>query len=237
MLASFAGRAESHAFGGRYDLPLPLELYLIGAASAVVASFLVMALAFNAPKSRENAWRVAFGSTALGKLIQHRWTAAVAGAVSLFLFVLVLASGYFGRQDVLANFAPSFVWVIWWVGLVYVVALVGNIWPAFNPWSASFTLAERAYPRLQDGFRAYPGWLGKWPAVFLFGMFAWLELVHEGAANPRTLANFVLAYSVVTWMGMAVFGRRAWLADGEAFTSAFGISGALCPDRPTAPGR
>lgn len=40
-----AAPARAHAFGARYDLPLPLELYLAGAASAVALSFVIMALA------------------------------------------------------------------------------------------------------------------------------------------------------------------------------------------------
>src|SRR5215472_12034376 len=36
--------AEAHGFGQRYDLPLPLSLYLFGAAAAVVVSFLVVGL-------------------------------------------------------------------------------------------------------------------------------------------------------------------------------------------------
>ena len=36
--------AAAHGFGQRYDLPLPLSLYLFGAAAVVVLSFLVFAL-------------------------------------------------------------------------------------------------------------------------------------------------------------------------------------------------
>src|SRR5438309_3183159 len=36
--------AVAHGFGQRYDLPLPLWLYLFGTASAVIVSFLVVGL-------------------------------------------------------------------------------------------------------------------------------------------------------------------------------------------------
>src|SRR6516162_9732256 len=36
--------AEAHGFGQRYDLPLPLSLYLFGGAAAVVFSFVVVGL-------------------------------------------------------------------------------------------------------------------------------------------------------------------------------------------------
>src|SRR6516162_4687559 len=36
--------AGAHGFGQRYDLPLPLSLYLFGAAAVVVLSFVVVGL-------------------------------------------------------------------------------------------------------------------------------------------------------------------------------------------------
>ena len=38
-----ARQASAHAFGVRYDLPVPLSLYLAGAGAAVVLSFIVAA--------------------------------------------------------------------------------------------------------------------------------------------------------------------------------------------------
>ena len=48
LLAIFGNSpAGAHAFGARYDLPLPLELYLISAGVAVALSFVIMALVFD----------------------------------------------------------------------------------------------------------------------------------------------------------------------------------------------
>jgi hypothetical protein len=46
ILSVRATPAQAHAFGARYDLPLPLELYLAGAGGAVALSFVIMALVF-----------------------------------------------------------------------------------------------------------------------------------------------------------------------------------------------
>jgi hypothetical protein len=43
----------------------------------------------------------------------------------------------------------------------------------------------------------YPHRLGAWPAVALFGAFAWVELVYTGRTLPFHLALTILAYSVV----------------------------------------
>ncbi len=234
----WAPPARAHAFGARYDLPLPLDLYLAGAGGAVALSFVIMALVFRAPPL-DGGWP---GIDLLRfrpmRVVLHPAVIAVLQAVSVGLFLLVLASGFFGTQDPLKNFAPTFVWIIWWVGLAYVVALAGNLWPTINPWSILFAGLERVVCRLGARGRLglelpYPSWLGVWPAVVLFGFFSWFELIVESAKVPGTLATAILVYSGITWLGMASFGRDVWLARGEAFSLAFGVFGRFAPiDRP-----
>ena len=43
-VCSLAFPAHAHGFGQRYDLPLPLSLYLFGTAAAVVLSFVIVGL-------------------------------------------------------------------------------------------------------------------------------------------------------------------------------------------------
>ena len=230
--------ARAHAFGQRYDLPLPLDIYLAGAGAAVALSFVIMALVFRAPPARTG--RLGIDLLRFGPLhvLLHPAVIAVLQGISVGLFLLVLAAGFFGTQDTLKNFAPTFVWIIWWVGLAYVAALAGNLWPAINPWSILFVGLEKvvrlfgAHARLGLGL-TYPSWLGVWPAVALFGFFAWFELILETAKVPGTLATAIVIYSGITWLGMAAFGREVWLARGEAFSLAFGVLGRFAPiDRP-----
>ena len=75
----------------------------------------------------------------------------------------------------------------------------------------------------------YPSWLGYWPAVLVFWSFAWFELVPEAAEKPASLAAAILAYSLVTWAGMVLFGRAVWLRHGEAFAMAFGLLARFAP--------
>ena len=230
--------AQAHAFGQRYDLPLPLYLYLAGAGGAVALSFVIMALVFRAP-TQDDGWP---GIDLLRfrpmRVVLHPAVIGVIQAVSVGLFLLVIAAGFFGTQVTLKNFAPTFVWIIWWVGLAYVAALAGNLWPTINPWSILFAGLERVVRRLGARGRLslefpYPPWLGAWPAVALFGFFSWFELIVESAKVPGTLAAAIVVYSGVTWLGMAVFGRHVWLARGEAFSLVFEVFGRFAPiDRP-----
>jgi hypothetical protein len=127
MMILGAAPAQAHAFGPRYDLPLPLELYVVGAGAAVALSFVIMAFAFRArPAHPGTPWTnlLEFRPT---RVLLHPAVTAVLKFTSVGLFLLVLAAGIFGAQDTVKNIAPTFVWIIWWVGLAYVVALVGNI--------------------------------------------------------------------------------------------------------------
>jgi len=241
-----ASPARAHAFGQRYDLPLPLELYLVGAGAAVALSFVIMAAVFRDLSSHGDPQRIDLLDFGPARTLLHPALIGLLQTVSAALFILVLAAGLFGTQDTLKNIEPTFIWIIWWVGLAYVTALVGNVWPVINPWSVLIGGLERLVglfgPRARLGMGiAYPSWLGVWPAAGLFGVFAWIELNSESAKVPGTLAAFILIYSGITWLGMLAFGRKVWLAHGEAFSLVFGVLGRFAPigrpDRDPSDGR
>jgi hypothetical protein len=153
---------------------------------------------------------------------------------SVAVFSLVVIAGLLGDQKPLNNLAPTMVWVIWWVGLAYISALVGNVWVLLNPWSAVFGWLETLYRYVRPGGRLslnldYMERLGTWPGVVLFMAFAWVELVYSASAVPRNLATLMVAYSLVTWTGMAVFGKHRWLRYGEVFTVVFGLLARFAP--------
>src|SRR5438477_7682861 len=86
-----ASPAAAHGFGQRYDLPLPLSLYLIGTAAAVVLSFVVVALfARHAPGSRGYP-RIDLGA--------YPALAAVLKLIAAGLFIVTVAAGFIGDQD------------------------------------------------------------------------------------------------------------------------------------------
>ncbi len=219
--------AAGHGLGERYDLPLPLGLYLSGAALVVALSFLVpAALARLAPRV---AGRAPMRIPCLE--IPHwpgaRALAVVLRSVSVALFILLLSAGLFGNPNPFKNPLPVSVWIIGWVGIAYVSALLGNIWAVINPWDNVFRLGEwiasQAAGRPLRPWLGYPAFLAAWPAVALFFVFAWMELVWPDRDRPMALAWAILIYSVITWSAMALFGRRLWLEKGEAFAVAFGL--------------
>ena len=60
----------------------------------------------------------------------------ICGALGVLLLAFVLVSGYDGPDTPLDNFAPTFVFIIFWVGLVFASVLFGDLFRAFNPWRA-----------------------------------------------------------------------------------------------------
>lgn len=237
-LAWPTGSAYGHAFGQRYDLPLPLWLYLWGAAGVVAVTFVLLAL-FGARQrggagSSSSGWAGSNVPAMCGNV--PRVVLLPFQVMSVAAFALVLAAGLFGRQDPFKNIAPTAIWIVGWVGLAYVCAFIGNVWALISPWAVAFAWMETIAGRGRTGtaysprFR-YPAWLGVWPAVILFLAFAWAELLWPGRDVPRNIAVVALVYTLVTWAGCLAFGREAWLRGGELFSVFFGLVGRFAPLR------
>ena len=223
-----ANPAWGHAFGARYDLPLPLWLILIGAATAVVLSFCIMALFLKHRGEAEEAVTVN-----LLKLPGFGWLGLefflnCVRVLSVSIFLLVIFTGFFGNPAMLKNFSPTFVWVIWWNGMAFASALIGNLWSLVNPWKIIFVWFERTTGGIGP-FYIYPLKLSRWPAVLLFGAFAWLELISGLGKEPLSLSWLIIAYSVLTWSGMTLFGRQAWLRNADPFSAVFDLLARFAP--------
>jgi hypothetical protein len=225
--------AQAHGFGQRYELPLPLSLYLIGAAAAVALSFVVFGLFVRRAPAPGSRPQIDLLATPLGRAIGHPAVVLMLRLAVLGLFVVTVLAGLLGDQNPYRNIAPALVWIIWWVGLAYVQAFVGDVWGLVNPWRTVFDVADWLYGRLGGGSelgwrRPYPQALGAWPACILLLAFCWTELIYPNAAVPAHVAWLAIAYSALTWTGMLVFGR-AWLRHGEVFSLVFGTFARFAP--------
>jgi hypothetical protein len=200
----------AHGIGGIKDLPVPAWLFYYGGAVVLVLSFVALGALWKQPRL-ERAPRRELGE------IPRSTLRIVLGAIGFGLFVLVTAAALFGENESGTNLAPTFIYVVFWLGAPALVVLVGNVWPALNPWKA----AADAVAVFARGWTApfdYPARLGRWPGAVLLCAFAALELAWYDPSSPRTLGIAILLYSWITWIGMAAFGRDAWLRGGEAFT-------------------
>ncbi|HEV8392225.1 MAG TPA: hypothetical protein VGQ35_20390 [Dongiaceae bacterium] len=217
--------ALAHTSERAFILLLPTGYYLLGGALAVAASFLIL---LAVPADRLKRW----SETRL-KLGQVRVPAETRISFASFaLLALLILAGYFGSRDPLDNPLPLTVWTIWWIGVTLAHALFGNLWRYLNPWVGPFRL-----PRLRRAPLTYR--LGYWPAILGLLAFAWFELIHPAPDDPAILAQAIIVYSVVTWIGMALFGEKAWLERAETFSVFFALIARVAPlqSEPAAPGR
>ncbi len=230
------GTAYAHAFGQRFDLPLPLEYYLTGAAGAVFFSFVLVALFASVPKKEKTGYpRLNLLNGGLGRCLTKPWLVVTIQILVVFLFLLTVTAGLLGPQNPQHNLIPTMLWIIWWIGLAYFSALVGDLWALINPWKILFSWADKLYSYLRPNHRglslnlSYPNWLGVWPACLLFLVFVWGELVWTSNAIPAHLSFALIGYSLLTWVGMFLFGQARWLQSGEAFSIAFGLLARFAP--------
>ena len=208
----------AHGVGSRGTLPLPLWQFAWAATAALVLSFLALGVLWRRPVlgPRAEGGSIGLDPPTVGAL---RWSARIVGLV---LFGLTLGAALFG-VDVAGesrNLAPVTLYVIVWVGVPVVSALLGDVWAALNPYRTIGLLfpaeTTRAAPRHH--------W---WATATIFG-FLVLELVHPDGDSPRVLGWAMVAYSALMVGGLARYGRT-WLDRADGFGVLFSLIGAMAP--------
>jgi hypothetical protein len=211
--------ASAHGLVQRADLPIPEWLFGWGATIVLVASFVGLASLWPTVRLEQVGWRPLPGR--LGAYLGSRTVEVVCGILGVALLALVLLAGWAGEQIGQANFAPTFVYVIVWVGFVPASLLFGDVFRLFNPWRAVGRAVGAVAGR--QAHQSYPERLGRWPAALFLLVFTWTELVGRTGDSPSQVATWVALYSAVTWAGMAVYGVETWERRGEAFGIYFNL--------------
>jgi len=196
--------ASAHGIGGRSDLPVPLEYFLVGAAVVLLVSFGALAVLWPAPRLQGGPRWVGEGRPV------PRWVAGVFAGAGMAGLVLVLAAGLLGDPAARSNVAPVAVWVVVWLVLPFAAAAAGNLWSVVSPWRTLGRLARLEGP-------PGPGAWGVWPAVLVFFGIVWLELVYPRSGDPDVLGLAALVYTVLI-LGLAFrWGIDRVVASTEGF--------------------
>lgn len=218
------GVASAHGIGGRSDLPVPLEYFLVGGAVVILLSFGALAVLWPAPRlqdgprERGRGWRV------------PRWLEVAGAALGVFGLVLIVTAGILGDGSARSNIAPVGVWVVLWLVLPFLAAGLGNLWAVLNPWRALGRFLRLEGP-------SGPGQWGVWPATAAFIVIVWLELIYPRSGDPGALGVAALAYTVVILAVAARVGIDRAVVSTEAFTVYHRLISAIAPLGRRADGR
>ena len=217
--------AAAHAIGEVFTLPIPLGLYLAAAAIAVAASFVVSVVLVRPPGDAPRYPVLPIGASVT------RIASVVLQVVGVVWWFGIIGAGYLA--DAISPLPAILFWIGLWVGLPIATVLFGNTWPSLSPFRTVFGLLERGarlvgFDRLDAGLR-YPAALGRWPAVAFLFAAGWAELILPEATTPRMVANLLFGYTLLTVVGMLLFGRVAWLRHAELFEVLLGWFGRVGP--------
>ena len=220
----------AHGIGTVQDLPLPFWMLLWGGVVVLVISFLLLGLLWQRPllaaHERGRGLARAVSRFVLGPL------RVAAQILSVALFGLVWMAALFGDTDPYRNLSPTWVYVIFWLGVPLLSVLFGNVWRGLSPWRAiadGFVwVRERSGADVQP-LAVYPERLGRWPAAVLLFAFVALELAYSDPSSPRSLAFAIALYTYLALFGMAAFGRDRWEQSGECFAVLFRLFSRIAP--------
>lgn len=222
--------AFAHAFGQSFTLPIPVWIFLYGGAAAVALSFIVIGIFVGNDsgllKSREkNLSKISFF-----KLVTGKTSRDILRFLSLFFFLLTIAAGLFGTADASSNIAPTLFWIVFLLGFTYLTAIFGDLWSVVNPWRTILDLWGSLSGEKITGMWRYPKSWGYLPALILYYLLIWNELLSGGtAAQPQNLARLLLDYSVITFAGAAIFGAKDWFNYGEFLSVFFKLVSKISP--------
>ncbi len=219
-----------HGIGAVQDLPVPAVVFYTGSSVVLVASFALLGRLWDQPLlERHERGRPL---ETLSRVVLSTPVRVVVQALSVLLFALVFWAAAAGSTSTFENLAPTFIYVVFWLGVPLLSVLFGNVWRVLSPWRAiadGFVwVADRAgmAPR---PLVAYPERLGRWPAAVTLFAFVALELSYTEPASPRALAVATAIYTYVALLGYAAFGREAWHRSGEGFAVAFAYFARIAP--------
>jgi hypothetical protein len=217
--------AFAHGISGRTDLPVPRWLFVFGAGTALIVSFVALSTLWTEPRFEGRPTPSARPSRIQSVLTNRglEWTIRIV----MLLFFIVVAMASARRASDTETIGPIVVYAWFWVGLAIAHALFGNLWATLSPFDTIGRLV--GFDEGENPPRPYPRAWGRWPAAVLLFAFVWVELVQPFGTIPGALGILIVVYTLIQIAGMYTFGRRAWIENGEAFGVYFGLISGIAP--------
>jgi len=205
-----------HGLGGAQDLPVPAPLAITAGGVALVASFVVLVLAWRRPRYDDRPEAAGRSRARVLGALDSSAARALWRLVGLAFFGYatwaLLAGPDNNNNPVLGVF-----YVLVWVGVVPASLLFGRVARALSPVrTIDLVLGRLVRGHPSRGLLAYPERLGNWPAAIGLFWFVWQELVDPDQVALATIQTWLGVYLVVMLLGTAVFGE-VWLERADPF--------------------
>jgi hypothetical protein len=182
-----------------------MAVLLTGATLVLVFTFLALGTLWRRPRLQDGP---RYDGPSVS--IPGAGVLATLGLLALLLVIGQVVPPLLGIERVVTRptVAPVMVWVVAWLAVPFVGAVVGNLYSDLNPWrTLAGVLGIGRMERI-----GLAGTVGLWPAVVAFAAFAWLELVSPRSGDPTTLGVATLVYTIFLLVAMAWAGRETGLA-------------------------
>lgn len=196
----------------------------------LVASFVALGALWKTPQLEAHSTGLDLGQV-FSRLILGPLRVLVQ-AISVLLLALVFATALVGTSDSRTNLAPTWVYVIFWLGLPLLSVFFGNVWRALSPWGAladAFVWLWERGGRKARPLAVYSERFGRYPGAMALFAFVALELCYPDPSGPRVLAFAIALYTYITLFGMLAFGRKTWSERGEGFAILFAYIARIAP--------
>lgn len=208
LMAIWAGPASAHAGEQGLVLLLPTDVYIFSGAAAVALTVVLLTVLPD-----RMLWAL-FRPRGLLRL-RPGPAPLLTSCLSAALFVALIWTGTNGPRDPLSNPLTLVVWTVWWIAIVALQGLVGDIWRWLNPWSGPVAVVRRVLG-LQP-FLRLPGQVGYGLAILSFVGFAGFLMADPAPADPARLAGFAGGYWLLTLLAALAFGPR-WMLRAEGIS-------------------
>lgn len=140
--------------------------------------------------------------------------------VSVGLFLFVIVTGLFGRQQAGTNLATVLTWTYWWILLVLFAMLFGKAWCYVCPWDALAGWLSRlawwgpSSRSLSMGLPWPKALRSLYPAAALFLALTWLELGYGVTTSPAMTASLAILMFFLAFVPALMFEREAFCRYG-----------------------
>jgi len=215
--------AHAHASSQGFVLLLPTDTYtLVGWIVVLITAVALVVLPIRSAHWMLRSRRL---SSSVRKSAQASpWLIVTSLLSTLFLFFLLFI-GFTGTHDPLENLLPLSMWTGFWIALVLLHGLLGNLWHWLNPWSGVAYLLGASKTASEDQLTS----TNVWPAALGLLLFSAFVLSDPAPDDPERLALFVSAYWLLTLIIILFKGDHYWRQRGEFFSVLFRVYAWLAP--------